>query len=113
MSSVKLFDEDDIGQNSCLYDALTVLGSLVFKHYMSVEEKISERVTINQIEVIGIGNCVDNCSSELSKDFGTEAFYRVAKNPNVMTKYLCLSEETFMNAAKIGFHSIGSISRKY
>jgi len=29
----------------------------------------------------------------------------------VITKYFCLAEENFINAAEVGFHSIGAIPK--
>lgn len=101
---------EDIGDTACLYDALMELSSLISKKYMYMEEK--EKVRINKIEVIGIGTCKDN-GSKTSKEVVIDCFCKAIKKPEVITKYFCLTEETFMDAAEIGFHSIGAISRNY
>lgn len=101
-----------IGDSACLYDALIDLESLISKEYMHIEENENEKVRINQIEVIGIGTCTDNCS-KVTKEAGIDCFCKVINKHNITTKYFCLTEETFMNAAEIGFRSIGAILRDY
>lgn len=105
-------DSKDIGNESCLYDALDRLELLVSGSYMKIEEKETERVRINEIHIIGIGNCKEN-GSKISKEVALKYFKRVVNKKNVTTKYFCLSENSFVNAAEIGFHSIGAIYRKY
>ena len=79
---------------------------------MKIEEKETERVRINKIDVIGIGNCKDN-GSKISKEQALRYFQKVANLHGVTTKYFCLSENSFIDAAEIGLHSIGAIFRKY
>ena len=79
---------------------------------MKIEEKETERVRINEIHIIGIGNCKEN-GSKISKEVALKYFKRVVNKKNVTTKYFCLSENSFVNAAEVGFHSIGAIYRKY
>lgn len=105
-------DSKDIGNESCLYDALDRLELLVSGSYMKIEEKETERVRINEIHIIGIGNCKEN-GSKISKEVALKYFKRVVNKKNVTTKYFCLSENSFVNAAEVGFHSIGAIYRKY
>ncbi len=107
-----LLSGDNEQNTVCLYDALKALEDLVNKEYMVTHEKEFERERVNQIEVIGIGTCKDNCSV-VSREVGIESFCNVAKKPNITTKYFCITEESFVNAAEIGFHSIGAISRNY
>ena len=107
-----LLSEDNEQNAICLYDALKALEDLVNKEYMVIHEKEFERERINQIEIIGIGTCKDNCSV-VSKEEGIESFCNVAKKLNITTKYFCITEESFVSAAEIGFHSIGAISRNY
>lgn len=97
---------------TCLFDALVELESLVSENYMNITEKEKERIKINNIEVIGIGTCKDNCSKAEKKE-GIDCFNKVVIRPQVTTKYFCITEESFMNAAEIGFHSIGAIFRNY
>lgn len=97
---------------TCLFDALVELESLVSENYMNITEKEKERIRINNIEVIGIGTCKDNCSKAEKKE-GIDCFNKVVIRPQVTTKYFCITEESFMNAAEIGFHSIGAIFRNY
>lgn len=103
---------DSNSTSACLYDALVDMEALVSSVYMKVEEKEKEREIINEIEVIGIGTCKDNCS-EIEEEIAINRFSKTTSKKNVKTKYYCLTEDGFMNAAKIGFRSIGSISQKY
>lgn len=103
---------EDIGDEACLYDALDRLEIVVSDAYMKIEEKETERVRIDKIDVIGIGNCKEN-GSKISKERALKYFKKVANMQDVTTKYFCLSENSFIEAAEIGFHSIGSIYRKY
>lgn len=113
-----LKDNDDyickanVGDKTCLFDALIELEHIVSDKYSSIEENEKERIRINNIEIIGIGNCIDNCS-KAAKKAGIDCFYKVASKPNIVTKYFCLTEESFLRAAEIGFHSIGAIFRNY
>lgn len=104
--------DNNTGDMACLYDALVALQNLVSKKYMLIEENETERVRVNKIEVIGIGTCRDGCS-KVSKEVGIDCFCKVADKTEVITKYFCLTEETFMDAAEIGFRSIGAILRNY
>ena len=95
-----------------LYDALVDLEKLVSEQYMSIEEKENERIRINKIEVIGIGTCKDK-GSNATKKIAIDSFCKVLAKSEVTTKYFCLTEETFIDAAEIGFRSIGAIHRNY
>lgn len=107
-----IFLYDDIGDDSCLYDALVELENLVSKEYHHIKAKEKEHVRISKIDVICIGTCTDNCS-KASKEVGIDCFCRVASNFDVVTKCFCLTDENFTSAAEIGFHSIGAIIRNY
>ena len=107
-----LLFKEDIGENACLFDALSALEDVVEKNYKKIEETKHKRIRITNIDIIGIGRCMDNCSIT-SRESAIESFLVVAKHRDVNTKYFCLSEESFVNAATIGFHSIGSIARNY
>lgn len=108
----ELFVVDDIGDNSCLFNALVELEHVVYSFYYKVLETEAERIRIKNIEVIGIGQCFDNCST-VSKEVGMKVFSKISKNPNIVTKYFTLTEESFIQAATIGFRSIGAIYRNY
>lgn len=109
--------EEGIGNNACFYDALKGLHSVFFKDCLTIHEKETERIAFENIKVIGIGTCTDNCS-KTSKEDAIDYFYKVAtyklsKENKVTTKYFCLTEKSFIDASEIGFHSIGAICREY
>lgn len=116
---VKNFDcgglvyEEFAGNSACLFDAIIALEGVVEKYYKKVEEiKNNKRKRIKSIDIVAIGRCVDNCSIT-SREIALEIFSAIAKYHDVTTKYFCLSEEGFIRAATIGFHSIGAIVRNY
>lgn len=98
--------------DACLYDALVDMEAFASSVYMKVEEKEKEKEVINKIEIIGIGTCKDNCS-EIAEEIAINCFCKISSQNNVSTKYYCLTEDSFISAAKIGFRSIGAISQKY
>lgn len=102
--------EDDLGEKACLYDALVDLEAFVSTQYFKTEENEKEKVQINSVEVIGIGTCKDN-GSKNSEDSALERFYWLSNKTYVITKYFCLTEDNFLDAAKVGFRSIGAIIR--
>lgn len=110
-SNTILYDEGT-GDRACLFDALVEVEKLVSSKYLVTEEKEKEKIFINNIEIIGIGTCIDN-ASKTSKEDALNSFLRVSSRQKVITKYYCLTDEYFIKAAEIGFHSIGSISRCY
>ena len=112
IKNCELLVEGDVGDKACLFNALVALENIVFNSYYKVLETEYERMRIKKIEVIGIGRCVDNCST-VSKEIGMEYFSRITKNPNIVTKYFTLTEESFIQVATIGFRSIGAIYRNY
>lgn len=103
---------DDIGDKACLYDALITTESVIKKYYNSVVWLKFKRARITSVEIIGIGRCIDNYSFNL-KSTAINAFENTVISTKATTKYFCLSEENFIDAATIGFRSIGSISRSY
>lgn len=117
---VDVFDFDELGylckqeagDKMCLFDALIELERMVSEKYLSIEENEKERTRISDIDVIGIGACKDN-SSKAAKKTAIDCFFKVASKPRVITKYYCITEESFIRAAEIGFHSIGAIFRNY
>jgi hypothetical protein len=105
------FDEMT-GEKVRFFDALVKLEKLVSSKYYATEEKPTENVLIDRIRVIGIGTCIDNCSIT-PKETALECFEKIASKTKVVNKYFCLTDEYFVNAAEIGFHSIGAICREY
>ncbi len=101
-----------VGEKACLFDALIQLEKIVNEKYLSIEETETDRLQIDKINIIGIGTCRDN-GSVTSKEEALNSFYKVASKVKVATKYFCLSEEYFREAAELGFHSIGSIPRTF
>lgn len=106
-----MYDES-AGEEACLYDALIELEKIVSSQYLITKETEHERVSIENIDIIGIGTCRDNCSTT-PKDDAIDKFYLMSLKSRVVTKYYCLTDEFFMGAAEIGFHSIGAISKAY
>lgn len=112
IEDIPLFIKDELGEEACLYDALIHVASLVTQKYQSVEENNDNKVMINTIEIIGVGSCRDTTSS-VQKDFAINCFTKVAQKPQVLSKYYCFKEKDFIEAAQIGFRSIGAISKNY
>lgn len=109
--------EEETNEDACLFDALVLLEKVCSDEYMKIKEKVAddgkkERVKVNNIEIIGIGTC-KNSTSKVSKEAGIDAFCKLTEKSDIVTKYFCLTEETFVHAAEIGFHSIMAISREY
>lgn len=100
------------GEKSCFFDALVQLEKIVSSKYFTTEERETENVLIDSITVIGIGTGRDNCSVA-PKEEALNCFQKVASKTKVINKYFCLTDEYFINAAEIGFHSIGAICRDY
>lgn len=100
------------GNEACLYDALVELKEIVNKMYMRMEETDKEKILIKNIEIIGIGTCKDN-HSKVSKEIGIDSFTTATSKPDIVTKYFCITDANFVDAAEIGFRSIGAISKKY
>ena len=100
------------GEKVRLFDALVKLEKLVSSKYYATEEKPTENVLIDRITVIGVGTCRDNCSIA-PKETALECFQKIASKVKVVNKYFCLTDEYFINAAEVGFHSIGAICRDY
>lgn len=116
---ISAFDKDinfsyieEEGNETCLYDALVELENVIKDKYMKIEETETEKIKVSNIDIIGVGTCKDNCS-KVSKEIGINCFYNVVNKPDVVTKYYCLTDTAFINAAEVGFRSIGAISRNY
>lgn len=108
----KLLYQEDMGDKACLFDALIALERMVKESYKGIDELKEKHENVDSIDIIGIGRCIDN-GSIVSDKVGIEIFSNMSKRHNLMTKYFCLSEENFINAATIGFRSIGSFARNY
>lgn len=112
INNTEILISTDLGENACLYDALVMVEFLVSQKLLSIEEKEKQRVKISNIDVIGFGTCKEQ-GSKVLKEFAISAFARITDNNRVVTKYFCLTEANFLQAAEVGFHSIGSMSRNY
>lgn len=104
--------ENDIGSSARFYDAFCALSDLISAKKKSIEDDKSKRININSIEILGIGTCKDVGSTH-SKVEAISAFDEIIKDSTVTTKYFCLTEDGFKEAAEFGFKSIGSISITY
>ena len=100
------------GDKSCLYDALKHISDELQDSYMKEVGTDYRKERVNQVTIVGIGTCMDNCS-KISKVEAIKSFSKVIKKPGIMSKYFCLTEKSFFEAAEIGFRSIGSIARNY
>lgn len=103
---------DNVGDTACLYDALIAVEKLVSDKHTKTEETDTQRIMIKDVDVIGIGTCTDS-GSKATKEEAFDAFHKVTSRNRVMTKYFCLTEGSFLNAAEAGFRSIGAIFRNY
>lgn len=108
----ELVSTEDASESACLYDALSALESIVEVQYKKITEFDDKKEEISEIEVIGIGNCIDNCSKVTQKT-GIDCFCKVISKPKIVTKYFGITEEAFIPAATVGFHSIGAIVRSF
>lgn len=103
---------EESGNEICLYDTLEYVGKMILDTYMKENGTEYRKERISQITIMGIGTCRDTCS-ETSKEEAIESFCNAIKKSGALTKYFCLTENSFLDAAEIGFRSIGSISRNY
>lgn len=108
----ELLYNEDLSDNTCFHEAIFALEDVVNNYNEKLIEEKLKKFFIKDIEVIGIGSCVDNYT-KISKNTAISSFNRVASLRNVTTKYFCFSDSTFVEAATIGFHSIGAINRNY
>ncbi len=97
---------------ACLYDAIQEMKDMISKYRQIAIEDEYQKIEVNRIEIIAIGTCKDNCS-KVSKETTIESFNNIISMPNISCKCFCLKEANFINAAEIGFHSIGAICREY
>ena len=106
---VKFECTEESGNEICLYDTLKYVGYMIDECYMKEVGTEYRKERINQITIMGIGTCKDTCSGT-SKEEAIESFCKAMKKSGAMTKYFCLTEDSFLEAAEIGFRSIGSIA---
>ena len=112
-NSNQVFIESEYSDKACLFDALLALVEIVFRNaFEGTYEMKKKHVKIENIDVVGIGRCIDNCSL-ISERVALFSFQNETRNTNIKTKYFCLDEGSFVNAAAVGFRSIGSINRNY
>lgn len=104
------FNPEEMNNETCLFDALVELEALLSKMY--IIENSTQKIIAKDVTIIGIGTCKDSCS-KASKEEGIDAFCKVIKKSQATTKYFCITEDYFLDAAEIGFSSIGAISKKY
>lgn len=102
----------NIGDSICLYDALLKVEKLFSENHLKETKEMFKREAIKDVEIIGVGTCRDNCS-KTSKEVAIETFSKVIKAHDVTTKYMCISEESFLRTAEIGFHLVSSMNTKF
>lgn len=95
-----------------LYDSIKRLNDIILENNYKTIDIDFEKNKIKEIEVIGFGTCVDNMSN-ISKEYIQRLFSDISYRSNIKTKYFCLTEKNIIDAAEIGFRSIGVIERKY
>lgn len=103
---------EDAAEDSCFMDAISEATKIVSDLYGKIKEVNKVTTKVTSIEIIGIGTCKDNCS-KTSKDDGIKSFCKMLNDTRIKSKYFCLNESSFFDAAETGFRSIGSISRSY
>ena len=103
---------EDAGDKACFADAVSETVKIVSENFNKIKEKNFSKTKITKINIIGIGTCKDNCSNS-PREKAIEDFSKMLNTTNIPSKYLCLTEEFFFEAAEYGFRSIGSISEDY
>lgn len=106
----KFFIDEDLGDNVCLNDALIELENVIEEYYLKNNKDGDYNLFVNSIDIIGIGTGADNFSS-VSDKLAMESFARVEKFDKITTRYFCIDEQYVINAAGIGFRSIGTIPK--
>lgn len=102
----------DATEDSCFMDAISEVTKIVSDLYGKIKEVNKVTTKVTSIEIIGIGTCKDNCS-KTSKDDGIKSFCKMLNDTRIKSKYFCLNESSFFDAAETGFRSIGAINRSY
>ena len=108
----KIFTDEVNKETTLFYDTLVEVEKIVREKYLHVEETEKLKIKINEIKIIGFGTCKDT-GSETTKKEAIKKFYEAVKYAKIATEYYCITEEFFVEAAEIGFHSIKSISMEF
>ena len=109
---VRVVCKEDQGYNTCFYDALVSLKTIFDKKFLATEKREFEDFILSKVDIVGIGTGRDNCSKAF-KEEAIKCFCDVIKSSSVTSKYFCMTEDSFMDVAEIGFRSIGAISKEY
>lgn len=108
-----LFCKEQISSETCLFDAINELNSIITNNYNKIViETETNKILFNEIEIIGIGRCIDTCSKTTFQK-SAETLFSISSKENISTKYFCFDESGFINASALGFRSIGAINRNY
>jgi hypothetical protein len=112
-----LFTPEVIKNKFVFYDALTFLEKKVnYWSYSLLDENTNKDeknlISFSSIEIIGLGSGNDE-GSEVTLEEAINSFCNVLDNEKVkiITKYICFSEENYIELAKIGFRSIATFPK--
>lgn len=100
------------GTKVSYYDAIIELEKVIGNCWLRTVESETKKYSIEDIEIVGFGTGRDN-SSKTSKEDAYKAFESIATKSHVTNKYFCLTEDSFIDLASIGFHSIGRIKTNF
>ncbi len=95
-----------------LFGSIEKLDRVLLENNYKIIDADIVRYNIKTIDIIGFGTCSDNISI-FNKVSMQRRFSNIAYKSNVRTKYFCLTEDDIINAAEIGFHSIGVMEKEY
>lgn len=104
----KIFFEEDISDKACLYDAIYQMYQEVSKLYRKYQQEKDYDWTVESVKLIGTGTCTENASKTTEENAGYY-FQQFISKFDANTKYLSITDASFINAAQIGFRSISSI----
>lgn len=108
----KISFDGEANTNICpLYKAIMKVDEIISIESMKTIEDENVRYVINEIEVVGIGRCVDR-GSFILEDIPKKTFKSMTDKPDVKAKYYCIDEKYVVNAADFGFRSIENVFRK-
>ena len=113
----KKFKEEQLftevcGEDVCLFDAISILEKLVNRELLADTYFELKEAIIKNIEIVGIGRAKDTCSKINTND-AMQTFQRILMRIGFASKYYCIDDTYFTNAAEIGFRSIGAIHRTF
>lgn len=108
---LNLVFKGELDEGGQLYDTLKVIAELIAlygKENLKIDFKDYK---INEINILGIGSAIDkNSKDDINLALET---MEVIKNIDIVTtKYICIEEANMVNAAMLGFRSIGCINNK-